>query len=176
MQPGIERDTTTSARTTTLFAVLNAKTSEVITQFHQRTARHRFREFLDLINTQVPRQLDVHIIMTTTHSQNAADPKLFAKRPRFHVHFTPHVRSWLSLVERWFALSTTKQLQRGVFRSVPQLKAAIQAFIHAHHENPRPFVWTKTANEILASIARFAERTADARAIQILSRIIGTGH
>jgi putative transposase len=82
----------------------------------------------------------------------------------------------LSLVERWFALLTTKQLRRGVFRSVPQLKAAIQAFIDAHQEDPKPFVWTKTADEILASIARFAERTADARAIQLLSRTIGTGH
>jgi putative transposase len=82
----------------------------------------------------------------------------------------------LSLVERWFALLTTKQLRRGVFRSVPQLKAAIQAFIDAHQENPTPFVWTKTADEILASIARFAERTTDARAIQLLSRTIGTGH
>jgi putative transposase len=82
----------------------------------------------------------------------------------------------LSLVERWFALLTTKQLRRGVFRSVPQLKAAIQDFIDAHQENPKPFVWTKTADEILASIARFAERTADARAIQLLSRTIGTGH
>jgi len=86
----------------------------------------------------------------------------FAKRRRFHVHFTPTYASWLSLVERWFALLTT-QLRRGVFRSVPQLKAAIQAFINAHQENPKPFVWTTTADEILASIARFAERTADAR-------------
>jgi len=72
-------------------------------------------------------------------------------------------------------LAATK-IRRGVFRSVPQLKAAIQAFIDAHQENPAPFVWTKTADEILASIARFAERTADARAIQLLSRTIGTGH
>ena len=100
----------------------------------------------------------------------------FAKRPRFHVHFTPTYASWLSLVERWFALLTTKQIRRGAFRSVPQLKAAIQAFIDAHQENPKPFVWTKTADEILASIARFAERTADARAVQLLSRTIGTGH
>ena len=92
------------------------------------------------------------------------------------MHFTPTYASWLSLVERWFALLTTKQLRRGVFRSVPQLKAAIQAFIDAHQENPKPFVWTKTADEILASIARFAERTADARAVQLLSRTIGTGH
>src|SRR5713101_5325626 len=100
----------------------------------------------------------------------------FAKRPRFHVHFTPTYASWVSLVERWFALLTTKQIRRGAFRSVPQLKAAIQAFIDAHQENPKPFIWTKTADEILASIARFAERTADARAIQLLSRTIGTGH
>ena len=180
MQPGqVERRTHDYTRhgTTTLFAALNAKTSEVITQFHQRHRSAQFREFLDLIEAQVPRRLDVHIIMDNygTH-KTPLIRNWFAKRPRFHVHFTPTYASWLSLVERWFALLTTKQLQRGVFRSVPQLKAAIQAFIDAHHANPRPFVWTKTADEILASIARFAERTADARAIQLLSRTIGTGH
>ena len=180
MQPGqIERRTHDYTRhgTTTLFAALNAKTSEVITQFHQRHRSAQFREFLDLIEAQVPRRLDVHIIMDNygTH-KTPLIRNWFAKRPRFHVHFTPTYASWLSLVERWFALLTTKQLRRGVFRSVPQLKAAIQAFIDAHQENPKPFVWTKTADEILASIARFAERTADARAVQLLSRTIGTGH
>ena len=180
MQPGqVERRTHDYKRhgTTTLFAALNAKTSEVITQFHQRHRSAQFREFLDLIEAQVPRRLDVHIIMDNygTH-KTPLIRNWFAKRPRFHVHFTPTYASWLSLVERWFALLTTKQLQRGAFRSVPQLKAAIQAFIDAHHENPKPFIWTKTADEILASIARFAERTADARAIQLLSRTIGTGH
>jgi transposase len=180
MQPGqVERRTHDYKRhgTTTLFAALNAKTSEVITQFHQRHRSAQFREFLDLIEAQVPRRLDVHIIMDNygTH-KTPLIRNWFAKRPRFHVHFTPTYASWLSLVERWFALLTTKQLRRGVFRSVPQLKAAIQAFIDAHQENPKPFVWTKTADEILASIARFAERTADARAIQLLSRTIGTGH
>src|SRR6266849_2621044 len=150
---------------------------EVITQFHQRHRSAQFREFLDLIDAQVPRRLDVHIIMDNygTH-KTPLIRNWFAKRRRFHVHFTPTYASWLSLVERWFALLTTKQLRRGVFRSVPQLKAAIQAFIDAHQENPTPFVGTKTADEILASIARFAERTADARAIQLLSRTIGTGH
>jgi len=100
----------------------------------------------------------------------------FLERPRFHVHFTPTYASWLSLVERWFAELTTKQIRRGAFRSVPQLKAAIQAFIDAHQANLKPFVWTKTADEILASIARFAERTANARAAQLLSRTIVTGH
>ena len=180
LQPGqVERRTYDYKRhgTTTLFAALNAKTSEVITQFHQRHRSAQFREFLDLIDAQVPRRLDVHIIMDNygTH-KTPLIRNWFAKRPRFHVHFTPTYASWLSLVERWFALLTTKQLRRGVFRSVPQLKAAIQAFIDAHQENPKPFVWTKTADEILASIARFAERTADARAAQLLSRTIGTGH
>ena len=180
MQPGqVERRTHDYKRhgTTTLFAALNAKTSEVITQFHQRHRSAQFREFLDLIEAQVPRGLDVHIIMDNygTH-KTPLIRHWFAKRPRFHVHFTPTYASWLSLVERWFALLTTKQLRRGVFHSVPQLKAAIQAFIDAHQDNPKPFVWTKTADEILASIARFAERTTNARAAELLSRTIGTRH
>ena len=138
MQPGqVERRTHDYTRhgTTTLFAALNAKTSEVITQFHQRHRSAQFREFLDLIEAQVPRRLDVHIIMDNygTH-KTPLIRNWFAKRPRFHVHFTPTYASWLSLVERWFALLTTKQLRRGVFRSVPQLKAAIQAFIDAHQD------------------------------------------
>jgi len=85
----------------------------------------------------------------------------FAKRPRFHVHFTPTYGSWLNLVERWFAELANKQLRRGAYRSVPQLKAAIQEFIDAHQADPKPFVWTKTADEILASIVRFAQRTLE---------------
>ena len=84
--------------------------------------------------------------------------------------------SWLSLVERWFAELTTKQLRRGAYKSVPKLKAAIQEFIDAHQENPKPFVWTKTADQILASIARFAQRTFDLQAAQHVSRTTGTGH
>src|SRR5881409_1570490 len=161
MQPGqLERGTHDYKRngTTTLFAALNAKTSEMITQFHQRHRSAQFREFLDLIDAQVPRRLDVHIIMDnySTH-KTPLIRNWFAKRPRFHVHFTPTYASWLSLVERWFADLTMKQIRRGAFRSVPQLKAAIQAFIDAHQANPKPFVWTKTADDILASIARFAE-------------------
>jgi len=180
MQPGqVERRTHDYKRhgTTTLFAALNAKTSEVVTQFHQRHRSPQFREFLDLIEAQVPRSLDVHIIMDnySTH-KTALIRNWFAKRPRFHVHFTPTYASWLSLVERWFAELTTKQIRRGAFRSVPQLKAAIQEFIDAHQAHPKPFVWTKSADQILASIARFALRTADARAAQHVSRISVTGH
>jgi transposase len=180
MRPGqVERRTHDYTRhgTTTLFAALNAKTSEVITQFHQRHRSAQFRVFLDLIEAHVPRRLDVHIIMDnySTH-KTALIRNWFAKRPRFHVHFTPTYGSWLSLVERWFAELTIKQIRRGTFRSVPQLKAAIQDFIEAHQANPKPFVWTKSADEILASIARFAQRTGDAVAAQQMSRTTVTGH
>ena len=180
MQPGqIERRTHDYKRhgTTTLFAALNATTSEVITQFHQRHRSAQFREFLDLIEAQVPHGLDVHIIMDnySTH-KTALIRHWFAKRPRFHVHYTPTYGSWLSLVERWFAELTMKQIRRGAYRSVAQLKAGIQEFIDAHQADPKPFVWTKSADEILASIARFAQRTADARAALTVSRTTVTGH
>ena len=180
MQPGqVERRTPDYKRhgTTTLFAALNTKTSEVITQFHQRHRSAQFREFLDLIETEVPRRLDVHIIMDNYSAHKTALIRhWFAKRPRFHVHYTPTYGSWLSLVERWFAELTMKQIRRGAYRSVAQLKAGIQEFIDAHHESPKPFVWTKSADEILASIARFAQRTADARTAQQMSRTMVTGH
>jgi transposase len=180
MQPGqVERRTHDYRRhgTTTLFAALNAKTSEVITQFHQRHRSAQFREFLDLIEAQVPRRLDVHLIMDNYSAHKTALIRhWFAKRPRFHVHYTPTYGSWLSLVERWFAELTMKQIRRGTYRSVAQLKAGIQEFIDAHRDHPRPFVWTKSADEILASIARFAQRTADARAARQLSRTTVTGH
>src|SRR5580765_1890846 len=180
MQPGqVERRTHDYKRhgTTTLFAALNAKTSEVITQFHQRHRSAQFREFLDLIDAQVPRRLDVHIIMDnySTHKTTLIR-NWFAKRPRFHMHFTPTYASWLSLVERWFAELTMKQIRRGAFRSVPQLKVAIQAFIEAHQADPTPFVWSKSADEILAGIARFAQRTVDALAAPQISRTTVTGH
>jgi transposase len=180
MRPGqVERRTHDYDRhgTTTLFAALNAKTSEVITQFHQRHRSVQFREFLDLIDTQVPRNVDIHIIMDNygTH-KTPLIRHWFAKRPRFHVHFTPTYGSWLSLVERWFAELTNKQLRRGAYKSVPQLKAAIQEFIDTHQANPKPFVWTKTADRILASIARFAQRTFEIHGAQHISRTTGTGH
>lgn len=180
MRPGqVERRTHDYDRhgTTTLFAALNAKTSTVITPFHQRHRSVQFREFLDLIDTRVPPHLDVHLIMDNygTH-KTPLIRNWFAKRPRFHVHFTPTYSSWLSLVERWFAELTNKQIRRGAYRSVPQLKAAIQAFIDAHHADPKPFVWTKTADQILASIARFAQRTTDVQAAQLMSRTPVTGH
>ena len=180
MRPGqVERRTHDYRRhgTTTLFAALNVKTSELITQFHQRHRSTEFRQFLDAVDAAVPRHLDVHLIMDNygTH-KTPLIRNWFAKRPRFHVHFTPTYGSWLNLVERWFAELTNKQLRRGVHRSVAQLKTAIREFIAAHQANPKPFVWTKSADEILASIARFAQRTLDLQTAPLIARTTRSGH
>ena len=149
--------------TTSLFAALELKTSRVIGQLHHRHRSQEFRRFLDTIETHVPPDLDVHIVLDNygTHKTDTIR-KWFAKRPRFHIHFTPTYGSWLNLVERWFAEITNKRIRRGVFRSVKQLEAAIREYIDVHNEDPKPFVWTRTADQILASIARFAQRTRTA--------------
>ena len=180
MRPGqVERRTHDYKRhgTTSLFAALDVKTSRVISQFHRRHRSVEFRRFLDAVDAAVPPELNVHLILDNygTH-KTPIIWRWLAKRPRFHVHFTPTYGSWLNLVERWFAALTTKQLRRGAHRSVAQLEAAIQEFIDAHHADPKPFVWTKTADEILASIARFAQRTADDRDARVISRTTETGH
>jgi transposase len=151
--------------TTSLFAALDTKTGTVIAETHRRHRSIEFRKFLDRIEAAVPDDLDVHLIMDNygTHKTPLMRAWL-AKRPRFHVHFTPTYGSWLNLVERWFGELTTKQLRRGAHRSVPELERAIWEFIDARNEEPKPFVWTKSADDILASIARFAQRTTDAEA------------
>ena len=146
---------------TSLFAALNAQTGTVIADTHRRQRSVEFRKFLDRIDASVPAELhDVHLIMDNygTHKTPLIRAWL-AKRPRFHVHFTPTYGSWLNLVERWFGELTTKQLRRGVHRSVSELERAIWDFIDVGNEAPKPFVWTKSADDILASIARFAQRT-----------------
>lgn len=163
MRPGqVERGTHDYKRhgTTSLFAALELKTSRVIGQLHRRHRSQEFRQFLDVIEAQVPAGLEVHIIVDNygTH-KTASIRKWFAKRPRFHVHFTPTYGSWINLVERWFAELTNKRIRRGVFRSVKDLEGAIREYIDVHNEDPKPFVWTKTADQILASIARYAQRT-----------------
>jgi transposase len=183
MRPGqVERRTHDYKRhgTTTLFAALNVTTAKLVTEFHRRHRSVEFRQFLDAVDAAVPTKLEVHLIMDNygTH-KTALIRNWLAKRPRFHVHVTPTYGSWLNLVERWFAELTTKQLRRGVHRSVTQLETAIREFIAAHHARPKPFVWTKTADEILASIARFAQRTLDfhvAPAAPLIARTTRTGH
>lgn len=165
MRPGqVERRTPDYRRhgTTSLFAALNVKTGQVIGQLHQRQRSREFRTFLDTIEATVPASLDVHLILDNygTH-KTAVIRRWLLKRPCFHLHFTPTSASWLNLVERWVALRTEKQLRRGVHRSTQALQTAIRAYIAHTNEQPKPFVWTKTADEILASVARFCRRTSD---------------
>src|ERR1700687_1640137 len=165
MRPGqIERRTHDYARhgTTSLFAALDTKTGKIIGEFHRRHRSKEFRLFLDAIEKNVPEQLDVHLILDNygTHKTQTIRNWL-AKRPRFHLHFTPTSASWLNLVERWFAALTEKQLRRGVHRSTKELEDAIRSFIQHHNRDPKPFVWHKTADQILDSVARFCTRTLD---------------
>ena len=165
MRPGqVERRTHDYRRhgTTSLFAALEVKTGRVIGQLHQRHRAVEFRQFLDTINASVPSHLDVHMILDNygTH-KTARIRRWLLKHPRFHLHFTPTSASWINLVERWFALLTERQLRRGVHSSVRALKAAIQQYITVTNKHPKPFVWTKTADEILASVARFCQRTSE---------------
>ena len=165
MGPGqIERRTHDYTRhgTTSLFAALDTKTGKIIGQNQQRHRSEEFRNFLDTIEKNVPKELDVHLIMDNygTHKTKLIQNWL-AKRPRFHAHFTPTSASWLNLVERWFALLTERQLRRGVHRSTKELKAAINDFIEHHNRDPKPFIWHKTADQILDSVARFCRRIND---------------
>jgi len=164
LRPGqVERRTHDYARhgTTSLFAALDVKTGVVIGECHARHRAVEFRGFLDTIDAAVPPDLDIHLILDNyaTH-KTAAIRRWLAKRPRYHVHFTPTSASWLNLVERWFVELTEKQIRRGVHRSTRALIAAIQQYVAITNETPKPFVWHKTADEILASVARFCQRTS----------------
>ena len=148
--------------TTSLFAALDTKSGKVIGQLHRRHRALEFRKFLDTIDAAVPQDFAVHLILDNygTH-KTATIRRWLLKRPRFHLHFTPTSASWLNLVERWFALLTEQQLRRGVFHSTRNLETTIRNYIDAHNEEPKPFIWTKTADEILASVARFCQRTLE---------------
>ena len=165
MRPGqIERRTHDYVRhgTTSLFAALDAKTGQIFAQCHRRHRAVEFRKFLDSIDKAVPEQLDVHLILDNyaTHKTPLIH-KWLLKRPRFHLHFTPTYSSWLNMVELWFAALTEKQLRRGVHRSTRELELAIERFVESSNDQAQPFVWTKTADQILESIARFCKRTSD---------------
>lgn len=174
MRPGqVERRTHDYERhgTTTLFAgfiaAVTARTEEVKAGSVIGTCmpRHRaqeFRKFLDEVERNVPAGLDVHVVMDNASSHKT---KLirdwFARRPHWHMHFTPTSSSWINQVERFFSLLAEKQIKRGAHTSVKQLIAAIEAFISRQNENPKPLRWTKSADDILASIERFCRRTLD---------------
>ena len=166
MRPGqVERRTHDYTRhgTTSLFAALDVVSGSVIGRCYPRHRSSEFRRFLDQIEASVPGDLDVHLVMDNyaTHKTKPIRDWL-AKRPRWHVHFTPTSASWINQVERFFALITDKQIRRGVHRSTQQLETDIRAFIEAHNADPKPFRWTKSADDILAAIQRFCTRTKEA--------------
>ena len=145
--------------TTSLFAALDVATGSVIGKCYRRHRAREFLDFLKLIDDRVPGELDIHIVMDNYATHKTAAVKAWlARRPHWHVHFTPTSASWINQVERWFAELTRKQLQRGVHTSTRQLEADIRAFIDKHNEDPKPFKWAKSADDILAAVKRFCLR------------------
>lgn len=165
MRPGqAERRTHDYVRhgTTTLFAALNVKTGRVIGECRQRHRASEFRKFLDSIDKVGPVDLDVHLILDNYGAHKTPLIKRWlARHPRYHLHFTPTGASWINLVERWFATLTEKQIRRGSHRSTRELIEAIKSYLEMNNENPKPFIWTKTADEILASVARCCRRISN---------------
>ena len=148
--------------TSSLYAALDLATGKVIGSLH---ARHRAREFLAFlkkIDAEVPADLDCHVVLdnASTHKTPAVK-RWLTNHPRFVLHFTPTSSSWLNLVERWFAELTTKKLRRGTHTSVRQLDTDIRAWIDTWNDNPRPYVWAKTADQILTTIANYCSRIND---------------
>ena len=170
MQPGqAERRSHDYRRhgTASLFAALDVKTGHIIGEVRRRHRATEFRAFLDQIESRVSADLDVHLILDNYSTHKAPTIRAWlAKRPRFHLHFTPTYASWINQVERWFAGLEAKALRRGSFTSVPMLKAVIIAHIEASNTAGKPFVWTKNADQILASMARFAQRTLQVHGVK----------
>lgn len=168
MMPGMpERRTHDYLRhgVTTLFAALDVATGEIIGSLHRKHRAIEFRKFLNKLDKQVPAELDVHLICDNYSTHKAPIiVRWLAAHPRFHLHFTPTYSSWLNQVERWFGLLTDQQLRRGVHKSIQALEKDIRDWIASWNENPRPFAWTKTADEILERLTTY------------LQRIPGAGH
>ncbi len=141
--------------TTTLFAALDVLTGKVIGDCLPRHRNVEFLRFLKKVEREVPQGLQIHLICDNYSTHKHANVKAWlAKNPRVHMHFTPTSSSWLNLVERWFRELTDKALRRGVFHSVPDLIAKIEDYLAAHNDNPKPFIWTATAEDILAKVTR----------------------
>jgi transposase len=167
MLPGTPQRATHDYRragTSSLYAALDLTTGKVIGRLHSRHRAIEFKQFLATLDREVPPHLDVHLVLdnSSTHKTPLIRRWLTA-HPRFVLHFTPTSSSWLNLVERWFAELTNKLLRRGAHRSVRDLNADIRGWIDTWNHDPRPFVWTKTADEILDSIARYCQRINESR-------------
>jgi transposase len=148
--------------TVDLFAALDVRAGTVIGACKGRHRAVEFRAFLDQVEAAAPADLEVHLVLDNlkTHKTRLVQDWL-VERPRWHLHFTPTSASWLNLVECWFALLSRRRLQRGAFASTDDLEAAILAYIAETNADPKPFAWTKTADDILASVARFCQRTSN---------------
>jgi transposase len=167
MLPGVPQRATHDYRragTSSLYAALDLSTGQIIGKLHSRHRAIEFKQFLQTIDREVPAGLDIHIVLdnSSTHKTPAIKKWLLA-HPRFVLHFTPTSSSWLNLVERWFGELTTKLLKRGAHTSVRDLNTDIRAWIDTWNQDPRPYVWTKTAEQILESISRYCTRINDSR-------------
>lgn len=145
--------------TTTLFAALDVATGEVIGRLHQRHRAEEFLSFLRAIEREVPKHLDIHLVMDnySTHKTEKVRSG-FASHPRYHIHFTPTSASWLNLVERFFALISQRWIKRNSHRSTRELEASIREYLAVYNNDPKPFVWQKTADQIIESIARLSDK------------------
>jgi transposase len=152
------------AGTSSLYAALDLSTGKVIGSLHARHRAVEFKKFLQTLDREVPAELDVHVVLDNASTHKTPPIKRWlAAHPRFVLHFTPTSSSWLNLVERWFGELTTKKLQRGTHRSVRELNKDIRDWIGTWNDDPRPYVWTKTADQILESIKRYCTRINDSR-------------
>jgi transposase len=146
--------------TCSLFAALDVAAGKVIGRCYRRHRAEEFRDFLDAVDATVAPEAEVHLVLDNASIHKAPPIRdWLAKRPRYHLHFTPTSSSWLNQVERFFALLTARRLKRGVHRSVEELEAAVLAYLERHNAEPKPFRWTRTADQILGSVARFCSRT-----------------
>ena len=165
LMPGVpERRTHDYVRhgTTNLYAALDVVSGQVIADTSPRHRAEEFRRFLNLIDKSVPAQLDVHVVLDNSSTHKTPSIQRWLQRhPRFTLHFTPTYSSWINLVERWFAELTTKWLTRSAHRSVTDLVASIRTWITNWNDEPKPYVWHKTADEILDSLASYCRRIPD---------------
>ena len=165
LRPGLpERRTHDYVRggTTNLYAALDVASGHVIADMTERHRAVEFRRFLNLINRSVPEDLDVHLVVDNVSTHKTPEiQRWLLRHPRFHLHFTPTYSSWMNLVERWFAELTNKWLRRGTHRSTKELESAISDWIEQWNEDPKPFVWHKSADEILDTLASYCARISD---------------
>jgi transposase len=166
MMPGVpERRSHDYVRhgTTSLFAALNMATGAVLGSLHRRHRAIEFKKFLILLDEQVPEELDIHLVLDNYATHKTPEiQRWLLRHPRFHLHFTPTSGSWLNMVERWFAELTTKKIKRGAHTSVKALEADIRDWIEHWNDDPRPYVWVKTADQILDALARYCQKVSAA--------------